>query len=1595
MGCKISDLILIAGNDLRVREGLTSALSGKYGVLCAENTEGALKIINGRGDGIFCIVVCMTTDECRAFLNAVRTVELAKYIPIIALSDNRDDDTENEMLKAGAMSVINKNQNPDIVITSVENAYTHLNNYKSLDRVRRHGELFRIVTERCGMEILRYDIKKDTAYIYTGSGDTEARYNFSRNAALTGSVAESSVTDVDKFFASVRDGSGTVTADFMINDGNRKKWLRYTSTPLAPGFPEAPYGETPAEAIISVSDCTEAREREMAYIKWQQEIGELDESKIALYEWNLSKDCMDKARGKLVTAYNSLTHDTFNKRTEYYSSKFVFTDDVPLYTELLNRGNLIDMYMRKKYSASLDYRVTALDGSLIWRRISVQLVPYPDTEDIKAYILTRDIDSEKRRELDLKNRSERDSLTGVYNRATFVDSVKSRVDSFPESGFALLMVDIDGFKRVNDTFGHTAGDRILVEYSDYMRTVLSVSDVIGRIGGDEFMICIPDTTDEDTIYEKADNLCTVMSRELEGKVKLTVSMGIAMYPFDGTDFDTLYKNSDTALYYAKNTGKSHYTRYDRHMKSGESLVSAIDSGAVPPYDYDNSLFTVLITDDNIINRSLIREAISKEGYNIKEAKNGEEALRVMRSEKIDIHILDIIMPGIDSYTVMEEMRNDTALCGIPVIISSSRDDEDARVKAFEMGAAEYITKPYSGHYIKSRIKNVADGIKNRYLSIERSEREHTIELQRQALLKSERDSLTGLFNRSTFMREAALTLAESNGSGYLLACLDIDNFKVINDRHGVETGDKLLRHVSEAFRAFCTQTGGIIGRDSADSFVCLIPQKNITRTELEETIRRAEMMSAPRVTVKISIGYYVINDFSLSVPAMLDRASLAKATIKGLYDKHIARYNESMREDVLRQQRIVENMDEALKNNQFEIWYQPQYDIKAQKQTGAEALVRWRHPEKGIICPGEFIPVFERNGFIYELDKFVWCGVCSFLSERISKGKPVLPISVNVSRYDVFRKDFFDFVCKLPERYNIPKELIRFEITESAFNVSSEHIIETVDRLRKNGFIVEIDDFGSGYSSLNILKDVPVDILKLDMRFIESNGLVNRGGRILESVIRMTKWLDMTLIAEGVESIQQAEYLSTLGCTLAQGYFYAKPMTREDYEKLSGDIETDCGGTRKNTPYVGTDTFWNPNSLETMVFNRFCGSAGVIEYVNGHFEMLRVNEKFTESFRTWLPEKEILKREPFSDMSVQERERIKNAFERAEKSREPEEIEVYSTLYADNGSQGEYVRCFLRLISSDGERSLFYVYTENITDEREASEQLRFLNKTASMLLTDDDTDIAIKKVLYASLEHFDGDRAYVFEYNDALDVYDNTYEVCAENITAEIDNLKNVPAEDLSVWTEALRSSDNFVIEDVDTLGESRAHEREVLSAQGIKSLFVVPMRAGGKLIGFIGVDNPSANLRHIDKLAALGDYVSVSINRRNLNKKLKKDNDKLLEMMYDMPGGFARMRIYPEDKKLTTEYLNEEFCSMLGMSHAEAYSHYMNDAMYGVHPDDVKSGWEKIMGSLRDGFMFEAYIRMMNANGIYVRLRGTYRISADSDGFFHLNGYYMKYII
>ena len=555
---------------------------------------------------------------------------------------------------------------------------------------------------------------------------------------------------------------------------------------------------------------------------------------------------------------------------------------------------------------------------------------------------------------------------------------------------------------------------------------------------------------------------------------------------------------------------------------------------------------MLIVDDIETNRVVLAQFFQEE-YLIVEAADGQEALHVIEKQPVSIMLMDLVMPVMDGFELLGTLKRDPRYEGLPVIVMTARSDGDSEARAMEMGAADYIVKPYNPIIVRCRVKNVMARLENEWRKIEQAAKDRQIvELHRYI----EKDSLTGLYNRETFCQKAAALIQRDTDRPYSILYLDISCFKVINDLFHVETGNLILKTAAYYFIAVIDEAYGACGRIEADHFVVCLPTEKLDIERLLEGLDQTIQSLGIRHNILFYAGIYPIDNPFLPVDQMCDRAHMALNKIKGNYMNRYAYYDTSMRDLMMQEQMIVRDMEFALQEQQFVIYLQPVYNLHTNHIVSAEALVRWIHPKDGMISPGKFIPIFERNGFIVRLDRFVWETVCQFLHERRARREEIVPVSVNVSRLNFYNRDLLDFLLGLLKKYDLEPYMLKLEVTESAYTDNPYQLSAIINAFREHGFPVLMDDFGSGFSSLNMLKNLPMDVLKLDMGFVQELESSERANIVMKGIVNLARDLDMGVIVEGVETKKQLDLLAGIGCDEIQGYYFSRPLPVPDFTDL-------------------------------------------------------------------------------------------------------------------------------------------------------------------------------------------------------------------------------------------------------------------------------------------------------------------------------------------------------------------------------------------------------------------------------------------------------------
>lgn len=573
-----------------------------------------------------------------------------------------------------------------------------------------------------------------------------------------------------------------------------------------------------------------------------------------------------------------------------------------------------------------------------------------------------------------------------------------------------------------------------------------------------------------------------------------------------------------------------------------------------------------------------------------------------------------------------------------------------------------------------------------------------------------RNHLTGLYYDRFFLRNADEVIKHNPPITYCMVAIDIEHFRLFNKLYGREAGDELLVHVADCVIKMRDTYNGAAGYFGGDNFGLLIPYKEELIKELLDSIIVGVKRWNNAVGFLPAMGVYVGDDESVSAMVMYDRATIALNHVVGNYTKRICKYNSDMEEKLEEELKILSEVQVALEKDEFIFFAQPQCDISTGKIVGAESLVRWKHSTKGMIPPGVFIPVLEKNGFIADLDRHVWKKVCEWLRSWMDRGYRPVPVSINVSRIDIFSMDVPAYLTELLHIYHLPAKLLKVEITESAYAESNDTIIKSVKQLQDAGFLVMMDDFGSGYSSLNMLKNVAVDVIKLDMRFLDINDQEEEKGiGILESVVNMARMMGLPIIVEGVETHKQENFLRNMGCRYTQGYYYYRPLPIDQFEELLADerrLDFDGFWCKQIEP-LHVKEFLDDNLFSDTMLNNVLGATAFYEMYENQIEITRVNEQYYQLAGISSTKKADYGKKFWNHVRDDDRPVLFSIFEQAYENPTGGGQGFVHYLRADGKVLWVHLRVFF-LREKDG-RKLFYSSVVDMTSVKEKKESNRLV----------------------------------------------------------------------------------------------------------------------------------------------------------------------------------------------------------------------------------------------------------------------------------------------
>ena len=544
--------------------------------------------------------------------------------------------------------------------------------------------------------------------------------------------------------------------------------------------------------------------------------------------------------------------------------------------------------------------------------------------------------------------------------------------------------------------------------------------------------------------------------------------------------------------------------------------------------------TVLIVEDELVNQQLLG-FILRGSYNVIFAKNGQEAIDILHSGeyRVSMILLDILMPVMDGITFLRLAPEDERIRSIPIIVLTS--DNEMELEAFQLGAMDFIKKPYDmPDIILARVRRIIEFVEDREI-----------------IKDVEHDPLTRLYNRSFFFEYTRRLMDSEKDRSFDMLAVDVDRFRIANEVYGRAFGDQVLCALADGIREILQEQMGIGCRADADLFYILL-EHGTDLNDILERIRSCVRDGEHQSILRIRMGAYCQIGAEHPVSWYAEAAGSACDSIRGNYQTDVMVYDEALHQRELMNERLIADVDTAIEERQFIVYFQPKYAVQGDRPVlvSAEALVRWIHPELGFVSPGAFIPLFEENGLISKVDNYVWREAARQLCVWKKQYGLNLQVSVNVSRKDLFSSSLCDLLRDIVSENGLTMDDLVLEVTESAYSQDTAQMLQAVNALRDAGFKIEMDDFGSGYSSLNMLCLMPIDALKIDMKFVRNIVSSKTGYRIVELVVEMARALNVPTIVEGVEDQEQYELVRQVGCDVVQGYYFSKPVDAAGFEKL-------------------------------------------------------------------------------------------------------------------------------------------------------------------------------------------------------------------------------------------------------------------------------------------------------------------------------------------------------------------------------------------------------------------------------------------------------------
>ena len=812
----------------------------------------------------------------------------------------------------------------------------------------------------------------------------------------------------------------------------------------------------------------------------------------------------------------------------------------------------------------------------------------------------------------------RDPLTGVKSKHAYVEfenGLDENIRNKTVEEFCLCLFDLNDLKVINDTYGHEMGDQYIIKSCQMINELLPECDIY-RVGGDEFVTIL---TGEDykNRYELIDKFNQIIDNNVD-----------TLEPVIAVGFSDFMPNRDNTLRAVFNRADERMYARKRVLKKRKSAES--DAPTVAHLSHTNSssradMYEMFYLSDSF---SLIDMLNASNCDEILEVDMNTDTFKQIAhvDGKYFIPNIDVSFSQLVEYGAQHVVHPDDVGVFLDLMGMDGFFERLANSRIPNFNFAHFRYKLADGTYRyfeQCVITGKENGIPEHVFRLYITDINNIMSRQlgkisyEGSIVSVGRDAVTGLISGKEFFNKAQECIDNNKEvKTWALATIDIEHFKLFDEWFGREKGDHLLAQIGGVLADQEEKLGGVAGYFGQDDFVILVPYKEQIFKDMYDAIHNTIIKFGLTAGFLPAFGVSILED-NIALVDAFDRATIAASKAKGDIRNRICIYNSDMQFLTQHEYFILSDFMKALKNDEITFYLQPQVHIRTKNIVGAEALARWIKKDGTLVPPGEFVPVLEKYGFITDLDKVMWEKVCKWMKDWMSDGHPMVAISINVSRIDIFNLDIATHLHDLADKYNIPHNLLKIEITESAYAETTNTIDELVKKLRKDRFQVMMDDFGSGYSSLNMLSNLKLDAIKLDANFLHIKGAdQEKGIHILESVINLTKTMALPLVVEGVETKQQCDFLEDLGVRYVQGYYFYKPMPIMEFESLASNksnIDT-RGFMLKANEQFRIREFLDKNIYSDTMLNSIIGSVAIYSWDGKEqVDIVRYNQQFYES----------------------------------------------------------------------------------------------------------------------------------------------------------------------------------------------------------------------------------------------------------------------------------------------------------------------------------------------------------------------------------------------